>query len=170
MKTLSVKVVALAAVAMLALLGLAVLSVLQGRYDMLLVGLIGVVAVGLGLTIRQTQAAQAAQLKRVATKVDQLAELAQGIARLEDTQASSPRLLDGSEEGRVAETAARFDWLARRHLEQAERLDGFLTQLDATIARQHQDVLAQLQSPRTGAATSAVAQLGDGEGTVGSPS
>ena len=170
MKNLSTRVVALASVAMLALIGLAVLSVVQGRYDVLLVGLIAVVGVGLGLTVRQAQVAQAAQLKQVLTKVDQLTELAQGIPRLEETQASSPRMLDGSQERQLAETAARFDWLARRHLEQAEHLDGFLAGLKGTIAQQHQDVVAQPQPPHDRAGVAGSAQAVDGQGTVGSAS
>ncbi|HEY3407851.1 MAG TPA: hypothetical protein VGK53_06750 [Propionicimonas sp.] len=170
MRNLSIRVVGLVAVAMLAILILAIVSVVEGRYDVLLVGLIGVVGVGLGLTVRQAQAAQAAQLRQVIAKVDQVAVLAKGIARLEETQASSPRMLDGSQERQLAETAARFDWLARRHREQAEHLDGFLAELQATVAGQHQDVVAQLQSPQDRGAAATSDQAGDGQGTVGSPS
>lgn len=163
MRNLSIRVVGLVAVALLAILALAVMSVVEGRYDLLLVGLIGVVGVGLGVIVRQAQAAQAVQLKQVITKVDQLAQLAQGIPRLEETQASSPRMLDGSQERQLAETAARFDWLARRHREQAEHLDGFLAELQATIAR-------QLQSPPDRGVAATSDQAGDGQRTVGSPS
>jgi len=170
MRNLSIRVVGLVAVALLAILALAVMSVVEGRYDLLLVGLIGVVGVGLGVIVRQAQVAQATQLKQVIAKLDQLAVLAQGIPRLEETQASSPRMLDGSQERQLAETAARFDWLARRHREQAEHLDGFLAELQATIARQHQEVVAQLQSPHDRGAAATSDQAGDGLGTVGSPS
>jgi hypothetical protein len=79
-------------------------------------------------------------------------------------------MLDGSQERQLAETAARFDWLARRHREQAEHLDGFLAELQVTIARQYQDVVVQLQSPQDNAAAAASGQAGDGQGTVGSSS
>ncbi len=170
MRNLSIRVVGLLAVALLAIVILAVMSVVDGHYDLLLVGLIGVVVVGLGLIVRQAQVAQAAQLKSVITKVEELARLAQGIPRLEENQVGSPRMLDGSQERLVAETAARFDWLARRHREQAEHLDGFLAELQATIAGQHQDVVAQLQSPQDRGAAATSDQAGDGVGTVGSPS
>jgi hypothetical protein len=50
MRNLSIRLVGLAAVALLAILVLAIMSVVEGRYDLLLVGLIGVVGVGLALT------------------------------------------------------------------------------------------------------------------------
>jgi hypothetical protein len=155
MKNLSGRLIALVAVGLLALLGLVVLSVAQARYELLLVALLGGVGIGLALAIHQKQVAQSGQLRRVVAKLDQVAQLAQGIPRLEDTVTGSPRMLEGSQERQLAETAARFDWLARRHLDIAEQLDTFLQQLEATVATQHQDVLAQLQSQ---------------QGTAGSPS
>ncbi len=146
MRKLSSRLIALAAVGVLALLGLAVMSVAQARYELLLIALVGGVGIGLALAIHQKQVAQSAQLRRVVAKLDHVAQLAEGIPRLEDTVTGSPRMLEGSEERQIAETAARFDWLARRHLDIAEQLDTFLQQIEATVSAQHQDVLAQLQS------------------------
>lgn len=146
MKNLSTRVVALAAVGLLALLVLAALWLAQGRYELLLVALAGGVGIGLALVIHAQQVANSAQLRKLAAKVDRLTDLAHGIPRLEETVASSPRMLEGSQERQIAETAARFDWLARRHSEEAERLDAFKTSLEETLSQRHEEILALLQA------------------------
>lgn len=145
MKNLSVRVVALAAVGMLALLVLAVVAIVQGHYDLLLVALAGGAGIGLALVIHQKQVAQSAQLRSLAKKIDGIAHLAHGIPRLEETVTGSPRMLEGSQERQIAETAARFDWLARRQTEQDERLDAFESSLEAALARRHDELLALLK-------------------------
>ena len=145
MKNLSSRLIALAAVGVLALLGLAILSIVEARYEFLFIALAGGAGIGLALVLQHKQVAQSAQLKELGAKVDQVAQLARGIARLEDTVTGSPRMLEGSPERQIAETAARFDWLARKHLEIAEQLDAFLLQIEATVAAQHEDVLAQIK-------------------------
>jgi hypothetical protein len=146
MRYVSTRVAALAAVGVLALLVLVVVSIVQAHYDLLLVALAGGAGIGLALLIHQKQAAHAAQLRKLATKVDRLTHLARGIPRLEDTVTSSPRMLEGSQERQIAETAARFDWLARRQSEEAERLDAFAGSLEATLTRRHEQILALLQA------------------------
>lgn len=146
MKNLSTRVAALAAVGVLVVLVLAAMSIAQGRYELLLVALAGGVGIGLALVIHARQVADSTQLRKLAAKVDRLTQLAHGIPRLEETVASSPRMLEGSQERQIAETAARFDWLARRHSEEAERLDAFKSSLEDTLARRHEEILALLQA------------------------
>lgn len=146
MKRLSKKVVALTAIAVLSLAGLAVLAIVSGRYDSLLVGLIAATGVGVLVLNHQALTAQAGQLRKLTIRQNRLIELAKGIGRLEGRFASSPRMLEGSPERQIAETAARFDWLARRHVEDAERLDSFMDDLESSLVRRHEELLAQLHA------------------------
>lgn len=158
MRNLSAKVVGLVLVALLALLGLVVLAVVQGRWDALLVGVIGVAGVGVGVVVSQGRSEQAVRLKRVAAKLDVVVK---GVSRLED--APVLRMAEGSQERQIAETAARFDWLARRHTEQAAALEVFRGELEGLIQRQHREVLARLELGRDGSVSA-----GDDQGIVGS--
>lgn len=166
MKNLSAREVALSAVAALALLGLVVLSIVQARYELLAIGVIGGAGIGLAVAIRRALVAQAARLGRIDAEVKRIAALSEGIRRLEDLFVSPPQMLVGSQERQIAETAARFDWLARRQGEQAEHLDAFLAALEATLARQHEDLLARLD-PQNTASVPAVNQVSANQGTVG---
>ena len=144
MKNLPRKAIALLGVASLALLGLVVLAIIQGHYDTLLVGLIAFICTL--FAARSDTAGPRRSVDRLMTGTNGLKQIAAGVARLEHTVTSSPRMLDGSSERQIAETAARFDWLARRHATEAERLDTFMRDLEATVARQHEEVVAQLKS------------------------
>ncbi len=141
MRKLPRKAIALTGVAVLALLGLLILAIARGSYDVLLLGLIafiGVLFAAFGDFIRGRRSGDrgTAELRRVAAAV----------ARVENTVTSSPRMLDGSSERQIAETAARFDWLARRHEAEAERLDTFMNAVEATLARHQDEVVARLDA------------------------
>ena len=163
MRNLRGKTAALLGVAALALLALLVLGIIQGRYDTLLVGVIAFVAV---VFASQSQATGVQKsIDKLAKNTSRIAQVADGVARLEDTVTSSPRMLEGSQERQIAETAARFDWLARKHTEQAERLDAFTRELDATLARQREEILTLLR-PEGSAPTARIVEP-DGSGTAG---
>lgn len=162
MRNLRGKSAALLGVAAVALLALLVLGIIQGRYDALLIGVIAFIGV---VFASQPQAAGVQKsIDKLTKNTSRIAQVADGVARLEDTVASSPRMLDGSQERQIAETAARFDWLARRHTEQAERLDAFARELDASLARQREEILTLLRSQGSG---SAAPSTGPDSGTAG---
>lgn len=146
MKNLPRRAIALLGVAAFALLGLVVLAIAQGLYDTLLVGLIAFICTL--LTARSSTAGGRQSVDRLVNGTAGLKQIAAGVARLEHTVTSSPVMLDGSSERQIAETAARFDWLARRHATEADRLDAFMKDLEATVARQHEEVIAQIESLR----------------------
>lgn len=164
MKNLPRKAIALLGVAAFALLGLVVLAITQARYDTLLVGLIAFICTV--FAARSGSAAPRRSVDRLMTGPGGLKQIAAGVARLEHTATSSPRMLEGSSERQIAETAARFDWLARRHTAEAERLDAFMRDLEATVARQHEEIVAQLKALQEPGAPAREAES-DGQRTAG---
>ncbi len=149
MKNLPRKALALLAVAALALMGLVALAIVRGTYEALFVGLIAFI--GTLLAARGNTAGLQRSVDRLTSGPAGLKRIAAGVARLEHTVTASPRMLEGSTERQVAETAARFDWLARRHEAEAERLDTFMRDLEATVTRNHEDLVTQLHALRAGA-------------------
>ncbi len=164
MRNLPRRAFALLGVATIALLGLIALAVTQGHYDTLLVGLIAFI--GTLFTARGGSSGSRRSVDRLMTGANGLKQIAAGVARLEHTVTSSPRMLEGSSERQIAETAARFDWLARRHAAEAERLTTFMRELEATVARQHEDVVGLLTS-RHGPTDAAPAAGSEGAGASG---
>ena len=161
MKNLPRKALALLAVAALALVGLVVLAIVRGTYEALLVGLIAFI--GTLFAARGNTAGLQRSVARLTSGPTGLKRIAAGVARLEHTVTASPKMLEGSTERQIAETAARFDWLARRHEAEAERLDSFMRDLEATVARNHDDLVAQLHAGQAGVAPAPAAEDGDPE-------
>lgn len=166
MRNLRGKAAVLVGVAALALLALIVLAIVQGRYDTLLVGVIASAGVLLIAVRTGTSPALQRSVDKLTKQTAGIARVAEGVARLEDTVTATPTMLEGSQERQLAETAARFDWLARRHTEDAERQAALRQELAETFARQHAELLALLQNRQAGADTAGPSEPGT-SGTAG---
>ncbi|WP_203136351.1 hypothetical protein [Microbacterium sp. JZ31] len=100
MRQLPTKILAVAAVALLAFLALLPLALVTSGWTALLLGVIGMCLLGLLLfVIREQRAASRAQTARL--KAVEEAVRRRGV----------------EQDNQIAETAARFDWIARRQAE-----------------------------------------------------
>lgn len=114
-KRLGRRTTVLVAVVGAALVALTVLVVLRGTWELLL---IAVIAVGAAVISAQWAVSGLQRPGRsLAPIASGLDKLRKAVDRIEDTVTSSPRMLDGSQERQIAETAARFDWIARQQAE-----------------------------------------------------
>ncbi len=112
--------------AAVALLALGLLGVSRQEWGTVLGAVAGLSVVVLLVMLRRAAAAEARSVKNV---LNQLAEIERRVgllaAAVRDEPAPAPappRMLDGSLERRLAETAGQFDWIARRQAEQSDLL------------------------------------------------
>ncbi len=122
------KALAVAVLAAVALLALGLLGVSRQEWGTVLGAVAGLSVVVLLVMLRRAAAAEARSVKNV---LNQLAEIERRVgllaAAVRDEPAPAPapappRMLDGSLERRLAETAGQFDWIARRQAEQSDLL------------------------------------------------
>ena len=116
MRRVSKKVLAVAAVAALAFLVLFIVVIVTGDWATLLIGVISLSLLALLVVMIRGQREQREMLKSLRGRVNE-------ISRRLDDMAGGPVTEASSRDQQIAQTAARFDWIARRQAEIIRLLD-----------------------------------------------